>query len=73
MSWEFLFGLNIKLFSVTMKMSAKFASEAKFYMDFEPFTFGQWIKKTLYVCINIDMRNDKESDPETTKHYLHKL
>ena len=36
-----LFGLNIKLFSVTMKMSAKSASEAKFYMDFEPFTFGQ--------------------------------
>ena len=41
MSREFLFGLNIKLFSVTMKMSVKFASEAKFYMDFEPFTFGQ--------------------------------
>ena len=41
MSLEFLIRLNMKMYTVTMKMSAKFASEAKFYMDFEPFTFGQ--------------------------------
>ena len=41
-----------------MKMSAKFASEAKFYMDFEPFTFGQWIKKTLYEQNNNNYPNN---------------
>ena len=41
MSLEFFFRLNLKMYTVTMKMSAEFASEAKFYMYFEPFTFGQ--------------------------------
>ena len=35
MSLEFFFRLNMKMYTVTMKMSAKFASEA---MNFEPFT-----------------------------------
>ena len=41
----------MKMYTVTMKMSAEFASEAKSYMDFEPFNFGQGIRKTLYFCI----------------------
>ena len=46
---EFFWWLVMKLFTVTKKLSAKLASETRFYMDFKPLTFGQWIKKTLYV------------------------
>ena len=35
----------MKLFAVTKTMSAELTSETKFYMNFEPLTFGQWIKK----------------------------
>ena len=41
MSLEFFFRLNMKMYTVTIEMNAKFASGAKFYMDFEPFAFGQ--------------------------------
>ena len=34
-------GLNMKLYTVTKTMSAELTSETKFYMNFEPLTFGQ--------------------------------
>ena len=50
-SLEFFYWLNMKLYTVTKKMSAKLASETIFYMDFKPLTFGPFLKKTLYINI----------------------
>ena len=38
----------MKLFIVSKKTSARVSSETKFKRDFQPLTFGQLIKKTLY-------------------------
>ena len=47
-NFEPVFELYVKLFVVINKISAKVSSQTQFYTDFEPPTFGQLIKKTLY-------------------------
>ena len=43
----------MKLYMVTKKLSAKLASETEFYIDFKPLTFGPFLKKTLYIFVEM--------------------
>ena len=40
--------MHVKLFELINKINAKLSSQIQFYSDFEPLTFGQLTKKTLY-------------------------
>ena len=54
----------MKLFTVTKTMSTESTSETKFYMDFEPLTFGQWINKPKMAYSRDAFIRDKQETRE---------